>query len=90
MQYNIESSNTTCLSQHNYCYQARVGARKALHWSHWAQLACACMSMAPSDPCSQLSRRKHLLDQAARYHGLTSDSLLWKLKCALIEVTSYG
>ena len=55
------TSNATCLSHRHYCYQARVGARKALHWSHWAQLACACMSMAPSDPCSQLSQRKHLL-----------------------------
>lgn len=55
------TSNATCLSHRHYCYQARVGARKALHWSHWAQLACACMSMAPSDPGSQLSQRKHLL-----------------------------
>ena len=58
---NTMTSNATCLSHRHYCYQARVGARKALHWSHWAQLACACMSMAPSDPCSQLSQRKHLL-----------------------------
>ena len=58
---NTVTSNATCLSHRHYCYQVRVGARKALHWSHWVQLACACMPMAPSDPCSQLSQRKHLL-----------------------------
>jgi hypothetical protein len=61
------------LATEHYCYQAGEGARKALHWSHWAQLAGACIFMAQSDPCSQLSRRKHLLCQAARYHGITSE-----------------
>lgn len=73
------TSNATCLSHRHYCYQARVGARKALHWSHWAQLACACMSMAPSDPCSQLSQRKHLLGSGS--------SLPWNHKrLALLEI----
>jgi hypothetical protein len=39
---NTMTSNATCLSHRHYCYQARVGARKALHWSH---LGAACMCL---------------------------------------------
>lgn len=65
-------------------YQARVGARKALHWSHWAQLACACMSMAPSDPCSRSCHNvSTCLCQAARYHGITSECPALEIKMCM-------
>jgi len=51
-------------------------------------LACRWRQATLARSCHNVST---YLAQAVRYHGTTSDdSLLWKLKCALNEVTSYG
>lgn len=77
----ILSSSIIRLSTGTIATKAAEGGRKALHWSHWAQLACACMSMAPSilaRSCHVVSTYSRAGSSLPRYDR----RVLWKLRLA--------